>query len=191
MSEHVAAIILIGVSTAAFFLILIVETLGKKWSNLQHFVSNKVGGLMAICSIFDFRSARSATKEGDFVVVPDTIILGVSKKIDPLKRMFLSGRAETLEYHASPWEFREEKRLFVPFLSDRIMDSEEQAMFFTLFKSLDGFLKRKRRENMMRDIRFIFAAVYHSNFDFGWWRGQAIRILIAGSALFVAKSFLK
>lgn len=187
-------LICLAVSVVAYAVTAILNKLGKRWSLLPHFVRTYVGGVLAICSITDFKKAvqkgsiiNLTGKERKLIRVPETITFANST-ITSTTQGF-SGTIEWLE--RTPWagkgSFRTAKEvpdLFVPFASERYIPFSEQEKLFIVSQDPVEFEEKKREQNFKSDFRLRFAA-WGQKWDISEWKAWSFIALIAISLIFL------
>lgn len=156
------------ICTAMFVASWVLHDLHERWSRLPHFVSNYVGGVLAICSVSDFKRAFAegslVKREGEepLVRVMGTIVFSNAHIGDSDKKHILGGIWADRRGVVHPkvdgcfMDARREPRLFVPFSSERYLTFQEQNRMFICSVDPHGFAETRILENKRNDCRLRF-----------------------------------
>ncbi|MFA5841885.1 MAG: hypothetical protein WC835_02920 [Candidatus Paceibacterota bacterium] len=163
----------------AFFSLAFANMMAGKWSRLPQFKYNRVGGVLAVCSVASFnRAVAAGSVAGGFVVVPETIIFSNSSG----KEQYVSGATcWTSDDGQMPksgpglYPLSAEKSLFVPFTSEARMSYAEQEKFFIGPQDPEKFALEMRRLNDWRLHYAEWAEVHH----LGRWTAVFGAVLVA------------
>jgi hypothetical protein len=160
--------VLLALAALACVIATIINKLDERWSQLPHFIYNRIGGNWATCSITDFEKTAPETltdeatgKTETFRCVKETIVFGNAATTEGTKMSYFSGSAK--RFDLIPWSGEgifhdaiQSKELFVPYCSERYGSFEQQADFFITPEIPEAFAQKKRRENRKADLRLRF-----------------------------------
>jgi hypothetical protein len=175
----IVALVLFVVSVAVFAAAyIIIDLLANRWAKLPHFRYNYVGGGWAVCGVVDYKKADVVKFPNGkkFKVVRETIVFSnnpepaqtlpasqcfFSNSQEPVRRCF-SGDLDHVpvdRFIFESWDYTVEhtNNLFVPFVSEGLIEYWEQAKLFIPPQNPTDFAKKKREENLKADWRRWFA----------------------------------
>jgi hypothetical protein len=172
-------LVLFAISVVSYVAAAILCKITDKWSELPHFVYNRVGGILGICSITDFKKT-----------VPDDFMVGLSGEVRTFRRVrdtlafvspplvdspssYFSGFLDNMRSWPLGGRFTSAEpssQLFVPFTSVRFMSFDDQKKFFVVPQNPMEFSRAKIKENYKNDLRLWFAAYPQKRYLHLWKR---------------------
>jgi len=148
-----AVCVVVWITAASF------DNFYHKWISRPNFVYNYIGGVLAVCSITDYKKTIPNKDSGEgyfFRRVRDTLAFSNDEN------KHFAGKVEWLGKTAYPAEcelyryWQKASDLFVPFTSEKFFSIADQENFFVQSVNVQEFEKKKREENNRDDFRIRF-----------------------------------